>query len=1391
MPLLVDDSEPLGFVGRLPEAAAEGPRPDFLGEALPSAFRLDNTVGATVSREPIPPLLRGIGGEGFRRLEPDFDPFADVEGYEEHAFTFAAANTPDEVAAIKRQIDRERADRDTLARSGWAGVAASLASGLLDPVNLLPVGGAAYRAYATGGSILRSGLVTARAGFVGSTAAEAALHSQQETRTWGESAANVAAATFLSGVLGTAVPAVRRALGKGARSIEDRVARDMEVPPLDRPDLHGPGALRVTPEELAADVAVERDALGRAYDQVRAEPAGPALDPLVRITPRDIEETVVARGGWQGLGDVEVEGAGWGLVKFIWRHGEASDKAPETQVRREDVLDFPRVAREFEPIIERGEEAGTYRLWAVERQDGRQLVYVDRPFEDGRRVVSIRVSEDTARKPMSGPRAEAEGAGAPGSPAGVRSPDRDTPRGVNAPLAEGQAAPALEPAPGNVGPDGATGKAALIEPTGEGGSVGAATRPTVAEEKLKSAFGLEKAVAFASPVLRLATSPSIETRRVTQELVESPFFYDKNALGVASEIAVETRVKMWSAPLGRAIEALERSFVRYRTGAASGSRRRIALADLARPGRRAGKLAWSEFKDEVGRAMRRGDESDIPEVAEAARELRRLVFDPLKDRAIAAKLLPEDVTPETAVSYLSRVWNTRKINARRPELVRITVDWLSSLREIANRRLAEGEKNLAGVEGRGRTLADELTFTEGELRLTLADLKKARLDDAAVERDVMAAERELREAEGEARVIAERAGWIGADTPKAQARAAEIELQRRRAEKRQAKAGERLAKATARREAVTAALDEARESGAGLKGRVADLGQAKRQASAQAEVLRRRRDEDAAFGRAEDVELQDIAQQIIDRIVATPNGRVHYDAVPIKNAPALKERTFTIPDELVEGFLESDVELVARFYTRTMAPDVELAERFGRADLQEQIAKVTDDYARKQTAAKTEAERERLGNRRDADIRDLAAMRDRLRGTYAAPADPNALLSRVGQGMRHWNYIRMLGGMTVSAIPDLARPVMTEGFMRVAGSGLVPLVRNLRAFKLAGREVQLAGTAWDMVLDTRALSIADIGDDYGRYSKFERGLQAASNRFGVVSLMAPWNQVMKQFAGVVTQARILDDVARLAAGALGRRGVERLAMGGIGDDLARRIAGQFSRHGETVDGVRIAHTEDWNDREAIEAFRAAIVKETDRTIVTPGIGDRPLWMSSEIGKMVGQFRSFSFAAVQRVTISGLQQRDMAALNGALLSVALGMMVYAVKGWQAGIELSDDPRQWLAEGVDRSGLVGWLFDANNIVEKATRGTVGINALIGGPTMSRYASRNLEGAVLGPTLGLMAESAGVVGSLATGQWTATDTRALRRLVPYQNVFYIRGLFDAAERGINHELGVETRQ
>lgn len=545
----------------------------------------------------------------------------------------------------------------------------------------------------------------------------------------------------------------------------------------------------------------------------------------------------------------------------------------------------------------------------------------------------------------------------------------------------------------------------------------------------------------------------------------------------------------------------------------------------------------------------------------------------------------------------------------------------------------------------------------------------------------------------------------------------------------------------------------------------------------------------ADFGRLSDAELKNIVDETINTILGHAEGRIPYDIVAGPRG-ALKERVLKIETAKIHEFVENDIEHVLHAQMRTMSADIELAKKFGSVDLKELLRKVNDEADARIDKASTEKERKAIEKARTDTIRDLEGIRDRLRGTYALPANPASLVLRAGRVARNVNYLRLLGGMTVSAIPDMAKVVFVHGLASTFRDGFAPMVRNFKAFRLAANEVKMAGTALDMVLDSRTMAMADIMDDFGRGSKFERGLKAASSRFGVVSLMAPWNAAMKQFAGLVTMTNVIKASQRVAAGKGTQKDITRLAASGIDEDLAARIATQFERHGTDQDGVLIAGGINWKDKGALEAFRAAIVRDVDRIVVTPG-QDKPLWMSTELGKAVGQFKSFGMSSMQKTMLAGLQQRDAATLNGALLALGLGAFTYWAKMGLAGRETADDPKQWAVEALDKSGLTGWLMDANAILEKATRGKWGASRLTG-QQVSRYATRNVTGAFLGPTADAVSDIFQISGSIFAGDTTKSDLHKARQFVPGQNLFYIRSLLNRVEEATGDTLGLpDTRK
>lgn len=1383
--------------------AVQPPTPDLFAETIPAAFRAQNIVASALARRvgsPAPPV-------------PGFDPFDHIEGYEDYAREFLGADSPDDVARIRSQIDRELRDRDTLAAAGTAGVLAQIAAGILDPINLVPVGGTAVAGSRLGYNLLRG----AAAGALAVGAQEAGLHATQRTRTRDETAIGIAAGGFLGGLLGAAagrlVPAEHAALAA-------RIEREMEVPPANRPDLFAePGSIRITPEELDADTSALPVSTPVASEPVQSPQGG------------------LNRNGYLG------EGSSVDLIP-------ASPDGPENASMPPAAL---------------------------------------RPVEAG----------ETA-KPVAR---------------------------VNAPADEGI-----------------------------GRSAGAAWAGGTSERRLKGALGMEKALAFSSPILRTATSPSVETRRLAQQLAETPFYYEDNALGIATPEAVERRTRRWQANLARGYEAVRSAYLDYRRQFGAVRTNQGAGPAGGRP------LSFREFREEVGRTMRRGDQAADPFVTRAAQSLRNEVFEPLKARAIEVGLLPEDVTTTTAASYLTRVYDRERIAARRPEFVGIVADWLAGLRGVAEHRLADADAQVTELGPRVQDLADQVETVKAEQQAAARELREARRRHLAAERDAMAARREARQAETIARRMADRearfepvpdldradplaefirdlrrggpaekplrlaewlrrngglrdeggelralgiepkarpglinnrtgrplddathaaweAGYFAADeapdvrtflyalgddfngtspayrdadldlvaraetarefardleargidmdrltdaelvrvietgdadlsgfvrsTPATRARAREIGIHRRAADRRAVRSGERRAETEAAQTEAQARLEQLRLDAAAANARAANLEGELRRLRSQLDRARRRQESEAGLARAEDVELRDVAEQIADKIIGAPAGRIMYEAVPFTRGP-LRERTLDIPDELIEGFLVSDVDHVANLYVRSMAPDVEMFGEFGSLSLDDRLDLIGRDFKQKIAAAATEDERRKLHARWRDDIRDVTAMFGRLRNTWGIPGNPDGLGVRILRGARNVNYLRLLGEQTISALPDLGRPVMIHGISRVLRDGLAPLVRNMRAVKLARREAQLAGTALDMVLDSRAIDFAEIGDQYGRHTAFERGLNALTRNFGTITLMRPWTDALKTFTAVVTQTRMIEAARALADGRLrpGLRGriergslvrgqdLEWLAMLGIDRDLAGRIVDEFDRHGEVVDGAYLANSERWTDREAVERFRSALAKDVDAAIVTPGIGDRPLWLDgTEIGKTIGQFKTFLFASAQRVLLAGLQQRDAATLSGLLLMVSLGMGAYAMKSMTAERELSEDPARWVAEGIDRSGVLGWFFEVNNIAERLTGGRVGVSAMMDdGRTMSRHAWRGTLSTLVGPSAGLIEDVGRTTTAIASGEWGEADMRAARRLFPYQNLVGLREILNEAEAGIARTLGVE---
>lgn len=551
---------------------------------------------------------------------------------------------------------------------------------------------------------------------------------------------------------------------------------------------------------------------------------------------------------------------------------------------------------------------------------------------------------------------------------------------------------------------------------------------------------------------------------------------------------------------------------------------------------------------------------------------------------------------------------------------------------------------------------------------------------------------------------------------------------------------------------------------------------------------------------------QAYVDEVVDGIYNTLTGKnafdIPRDIVPTARGP-LKERTFNIPDAKVEGFLENDVEMIARRYARIMSADVELQRKFGSVTLADQAAEITRDYQdlrqavwadEKLSDADRTAKIDLLNKREASDIRDLEATRDMIRGNYLA-GENGKNYARVLRVAQTFNYMRMMGGVLFASLTEVARPAMVHGMSAFMGDFVGPLTKGLKGIKMSAADAKLAGTVTERALQSRIAQLAELHDPYAMGSPFEKFIENVAHGFSRMTGLALLTDIQKTVGSVLTQNRVLRNIQKMDG--LAPREADYMRYLGIDDNTAKRIAAEYAQHGEEVDGVLVAHTDKWTDTEARSRYYAAINKDVDSIITTPGVGDLPLFQKTPVGAALMQFKSFAIASNQRVLMRGLQEGPSRFIGGMTGMMAIGAAIYWLKQKESGREVSNNPGNWIAEGLDRSGIFSIGFEINNMMEKL--GMPGVySGLAGAARMinpafdkrapaSRYAIRGTAESLAGPIAGLINDTATLASAAsnltfgsagltnADAKLSKGDVQAARRMTPFASLPYWRWIID----------------
>jgi Tfp pilus assembly major pilin PilA len=522
----------------------------------------------------------------------------------------------------------------------------------------------------------------------------------------------------------------------------------------------------------------------------------------------------------------------------------------------------------------------------------------------------------------------------------------------------------------------------------------------------------------------------------------------------------------------------------------------------------------------------------------------------------------------------------------------------------------------------------------------------------------------------------------------------------------------------------------------------------------------------------------------------------------------LKARTLAIPTEVISDFVENDIEKIMQQYVRGINPQLHFKETFDpaspssvkvgrdpqKAGVTAFEAKMNDvqmEYeakAKEATASGNKKEATKIRKEWTAVKRDMEAMQEVLFNKYKLPDNPSGFWHKARARLKEFNMMTMLGMMTISAIPDVGNYIARRG-MKSFARDMTRLATNMKALKLSAQMNRRMGLSSDLMNSSRVEKMYAMDDQFAPISKTTtggkilRGWKNTQNTFTQATGMPLWNNMWKNMAATSYIDDIAIDAMKLRDGTLSQHSIEAYARGGLGIDELTKIGKQLNKERDMIDGVWVPDIDAWTDQNIATAFKAAVRKEVDMTIVTPGKGDMPLNSRGETGKLIFQFKSFAMSANNRILLASLDDMTSDKVAGMMAMVALGYTSYAARQTLKGKEVKTDYDTFVREGLDRSGMLSIWGEANAMASKATSGEADMFRLLGADkaTLTRYASRNMLSTVMGVSAGRVQDLGQLTSAIASGDFKESDIRAIRRTMIMNNLWFTHRGFTEIEKSL----------
>lgn len=528
-------------------------------------------------------------------------------------------------------------------------------------------------------------------------------------------------------------------------------------------------------------------------------------------------------------------------------------------------------------------------------------------------------------------------------------------------------------------------------------------------------------------------------------------------------------------------------------------------------------------------------------------------------------------------------------------------------------------------------------------------------------------------------------------------------------------------------------------------------------------------------------EAHSSAMEYTDNVIGLGDNRIALSDIARtaidKGVPFVKPRTTVVPSTVLEPWLKNDMTQITSSYmaqAHRMIRFKEFLDSEGVNSTQELVMKLKQEYEDNVVKYKAALQAGSiddttyntvtagLSKNLAKDVNNLTDFTKIMLGQFSIKTKADRALSY----LKTYNYLTLMGGFTITAIPHLAAGVFSHGLGPTVMDGLFGSLRILAdgARKASIDDLKDSGIGMELETNNTLKSFLDPDFAEGYQSKLDKGINIASDNFSKLAGISHFINASQRMYGNMTRSRIIRNLQNYST----LSDSEKTYMNSIHigkDDVAPMLA-MYDKYGTKIDGGYVANSKQWSDRDAAMKYESAMSTQNHADVPKAGQGDIPaLAQKYKLASALFQFNSFYSAVSSKVLLAGLQRRDSNAIQGLSTLLALGSASYIVKSYIKGKEPDMSPQNLLVQGLTRSGSLGLLSRPVFGLLQQAASDKGI---------TRHIFNDDGEAVFGPSTALIKNIGNIGGSVLSGHIDQKTLQSVKSTIPYHNIWYLQSLF-----------------